>query len=157
MRTSLSAADSESSATTAAPSQRTYRTKHGTVSTMDVTGQQEAAQARATPPAPPPPAAPLNAAGDEQLREAQDAIQSLAAENERLTERLAVEAMDASEDEKTAAAELIAELKARVAQLEIEADALKASRDSFMRENAELKRQVRTWRTKAEKAEQATP
>lgn len=90
-------------------------------------------------------------AGDE-LAEAQHTITDLAAENERLSDRLAVEAMDASEEEKTAAAQTIAELRERVRCLEIEVGALKASRDTYMRESNERMKQINYWRKQAEKA-----
>lgn len=89
--------------------------------------------------------------GDE-LAEAQNTITDLAAENERLADRLAVEAMDASEDEKTAASQTIAELRHQVQALEAELSAVKASRDTHMRENNELKSQIKYWRKQAEKA-----
>lgn len=88
--------------------------------------------------------------GDE-LTEAQHTITDLAAENERLSDRLAVEAMDASEEEKTAASQTIAELRHQVQALEAELSAVKASRDTHMRENNELKSQIKYWRKQAEK------
>lgn len=88
--------------------------------------------------------------GDE-LTEAQHTITDLAAENERLSDRLAVEAMDASEEEKTAASNTIAELRHQVQALEAELSAVKASRDTHMRENNELKSQIKYWRKQAEK------
>jgi len=90
------------------------------------------------------PAQPTNTAPDnsDQLAEAQNAITDLAAENERLTDRLAVEAMDASEEEKTAAAEIIADLRHQVMTLTAELDAMRISRDTFQAENSELMKQV---------------
>lgn len=77
-----------------------------------------------------------------ELEEAAQAIAELADENEKLRDRLAVEAMDASEEEKTEASHTINELRAKIKTLEAELDAVKASRDGFQRENAELKKQV---------------
>lgn len=91
-------------------------------------------------------------ANDDQLIEAQHAINDLAAENERLSDRLAVEAMDASEEEKNAATQTIAELRERVRLLEIEVSALKSSRDTYMRESQERLKQINYWRKQAEKA-----
>lgn len=88
---------------------------------------------------------------DDALAEARDAILQLAEENERLSDRLAVESMDASDDEKASAAEIIEELRERVRQLEIEVDSLKASRDTYMRESAERLRQIGYWKKQAEK------
>jgi FtsZ-binding cell division protein ZapB len=98
------------------------------------------------------PAEPERTADDDSA-ELRDTVTELATENEQLRDRLAVEAMDASEEEKTHAAQTIAELRARVVTLEAENAALKSSRDGFMRENGELKKQVASWRRKAEKAE----
>lgn len=92
---------------------------------------------------------------DNQLAEALHTVTELAQENERLQDRLAVEAMDASEEEKTQAAETIRELRERVRLLEIEVDSLKASRDTYMRESSEKTSQINYWRKKAEKAERA--
>ncbi len=89
------------------------------------------------------------------LKEAQDAITDLADENEKLRDRLAIEAMDASEEEKTQAAALITELRARVKTLEAELSAVKTSRDTYMRESGEKTRQIDHWRKRAEKAEKA--
>lgn len=88
----------------------------------------------------------------DELAEAHHAITDLAAENERLSDRLAVEAMDVSEEEKTAASQTIAELRERVRCLEIEVSALKASRDTYMRESNERMKQINYWRKQAEKA-----
>lgn len=100
-------------------------------------------------PAPAPSPAP---ADDSQADELAHTVRELAQENETLRDRLAVEAMDASEDEKTQASETIAELRARVKTLEAENEALKLSRDTYMREASEVKKQVVYWRKQAEKA-----
>lgn len=86
------------------------------------------------------------------LREAQDTLAEIVRENETLRDRLAIESMDVSEDEKTAASETIRELRALVKTLEAENDAIKVSRDTYMRENSELKKSVNYWRKQAEKA-----
>lgn len=88
----------------------------------------------------------------DELAEAQHTITDLAQENETLRDRLAVEAMDASEEEKTQAAETIRELRAEVKTLTAEVEALKVSRDTYMREAAEAKKSVNYWRKQAEKA-----
>jgi regulator of replication initiation timing len=86
----------------------------------------------------------------DELAEARDVIASLSEDNDRLRDRLAVESMDASEEAKTDAAETIAELRQRVTTLEAELEAVKASRDGYMRENAQLKKQCDIWRKQAE-------
>lgn len=81
-------------------------------------------------------------------------VQALSEHNEQLESRLAVEAMDASEDEKTRAAALISELKSQVKTLEAEVDALKSVRDSLLTENAALKQQCASMVRKLRKLEQ---
>lgn len=81
-----------------------------------------------------------------------EAVQELVAENQRLSDRLAVEAMDASEDEKLAASETIAALREQIRILEIENQSLKISRDTYQRENAELKKTVASLQRQIKKA-----
>lgn len=90
----------------------------------------------------PAPAPAIDPAIVEKLDEAQEAVSVLSEENDRLNDRLAVQLMDASDEERKAAAETIAELRARVKTLESELSAVKASRDGYMRENAQIKKQV---------------
>jgi hypothetical protein len=90
----------------------------------------------------------------ENLAEEKDeAVAELMAENQRLSDRLAVEAMEASEEEKQAAGETIAELREQIRILEIENQSLKISRDTFQRENAELKKTVASLQRKLKKEE----
>ncbi len=90
---------------------------------------------------------------DDELSEAHDTIRDLAEENEKLRDKLAVEAMDESEEAKTEAARTIAELRGQVATLERDNRAIKQSRDAFQIENAELKKQVQILLRKIKKAE----
>lgn len=71
-----------------------------------------------------------------------EAVKELVQENQRLSDRLAVEAMDATEEEKLSASQSIGELREQVRILEIENQSLKISRDTYQRENAELKKTV---------------
>lgn len=91
----------------------------------------------------------------EELEEAREAVSILAEENERLNDRLAVEAMDASEEEKGKAAATIAELRAELKTVTAELKAVKSSRDIFMRDNAELKKTVERLQKKLRKLEVA--
>lgn len=75
-----------------------------------------------------------------QIAEAKDTIRDLAAENESLRDALAVEAMDASEEQKLEAANTIAALRERIRVLEAELDAVRATRDQLMTTNGEMKR-----------------
>ena len=87
----------------------------------------------------------------EKLDEAQEAVSVLAEENDRLNNRRAIESMEASDEEKRAATETIAELRAKVKTLEAELSAVKASRDGYMQENALLKMQVAMQRKQLDK------
>lgn len=87
------------------------------------------------------------------VAEQDEAVQELVAENQRLSDRLAVEAMDASEEEKLAASETIAEMREQIRILEIENQSLKISRDTYQRENAELKKTVSSLQRKLKKEE----
>jgi hypothetical protein len=91
---------------------------------------------------------------DPELDELRESVTVLADDNERLTDRLAVVAMEATEDERTAAAVLIAELRSENRILAIENDAIKASRDGLLVENAALKRQCESLLRKVRRAEQ---
>lgn len=105
-----------------------------------------AAKKNASKTSPAPSPAPED---DNRADELAHTITELSQENEALRDRLAVEAMDASEEEKTAAAETIRELRALVKTQAAEIDALKASRDTYMREATESKKDAIYWRKKA--------
>ena len=88
--------------------------------------------------------------------DAPDAVAILSEENDRLNDRLAVAAMDATDEERGAAVETISELRAQVKTLEAELHAVRASRDNLMTENNEMKRQIAGQRRQLQKL-QATP
>lgn len=85
----------------------------------------------------------------------EDPIAILSEEVDRLTDRLAVAAMDATEEERALAAQTIDDLRHQVRVLEAEIDAVKSSRDRLMNENAALKRQCESLVRKLKKLEQA--
>ena len=72
----------------------------------------------------------------------QEAIDVLIAENEQLKDRLAVAAIDATEEERRMAQTTIEELRESVRTLNIELVAVKSSRDAYQTENSQLKKQV---------------
>lgn len=94
---------------------------------------------------PAPKAAPevTPAPANHELEEAVSTINELAAENDQLRDRVAVAAMHGTDEERAMAAETIAELREQIKTLEAELDAVRTSRDSFQRQNAELMKQVR--------------
>lgn len=91
-----------------------------------------------------------------ELEETQQAVSALSEENDRLNDRLAVAAIDATEEERTAAAETIAKLRTQVKTLDAELRAVRASRDGLMVENNEMKKQIAGHRRQLQKL-QATP
>jgi ParB-like chromosome segregation protein Spo0J len=124
--------------------------KDGTISASKAAeiarGKPEPKPSKREMPKPPEPA------NDDQLAEAQHTITDLAQEVEQLRDRLAVESLMDSEEAKTQTAETISELRSRVKALEAEVDALKVSRDTYMREATEAKKSAIYWRKQAEKA-----
>jgi uncharacterized ParB-like nuclease family protein len=82
---------------------------------------------------------------------ADDMVQEVVAENEQLKDRLAVAAMDATDEEKQLAKETIDELRAIVKNLNVELEAVKKSRDQYQRECTELKKQVKMYQNQLKK------
>lgn len=80
---------------------------------------------------------------DDHLKETQQALAEVAAENEELRDRLATGVMEGTEEEKQEAAQIIADLRQQVKTLEAENAALKSSRDHFQREASELRKQIK--------------
>lgn len=92
--------------------------------------------------------------------EKQDAVEEIATEmqgvireNEELQNRLAVAAMEATDEEKQLAKGLLEDKDEKIRLLEADNRVLKASRDSFQREASEIKKQLRYWENRAKKAE----
>lgn len=76
-------------------------------------------------------------------------------ENTALTDRLAVKAMDATEEERQLAEQTIAELRGRVAELENELEVLQVAHRESMRENSDLKRSLASYKRNAIAAKKA--
>jgi hypothetical protein len=109
-------------------------------------------ETKPTKPVAPPPIADE---GDDRLAESQQAIVELSEEVDDLRAKLAVEQMDASEDEKTAAHDLIAELRGQVKTLEAELKQMRISRDTFQAEVRELQKQIAMNKRELQKARAA--
>lgn len=71
-----------------------------------------------------------------------ESIKELIEENVRLADRVAVAAMQGTEEEKKLAEETISDLREKVRVLEIELASVKISRDTFQTENAQMKKQI---------------
>lgn len=78
---------------------------------------------------------------DDEVAELSETVRLLAAENDALKDSLLVGAMPSGLEEQASALETIKALRKEIDRLEVENRALVASRDSYQRENAELKRQ----------------
>lgn len=115
---------------------------------LQTAGNRELRKKRALDPSPEP--APTFSDG---LAESAHLIEDLTAENESLRDRLAIESMDASEEDRTQAAQTIAALRAQVKNLSAELAAVKSARDTYMREAGNAKKEVVYWRKQAEKAQ----
>lgn len=115
---------------------RKYKTAAGNVSTF--TNRQ----------AEPEPEAPA-------FDEKQEMMEALVAENEKLSEQLAIATIDGTTEQKNLAQNLIDELKEDIRLLNIELVAVKKSRDMFQAENAQLKKQVAMLQKKMKAMEDA--
>jgi len=81
----------------------------------------------------------------------EELLQSLAAENEALKDKLAVANMGGDSEEKDQATAVIAELRERVRVLEAELEAIKITRNSYQTENGQLKKQIAAMKRQAGK------
>lgn len=79
--------------------------------------------------------------------------QTLAEENQKLINKLAVHNMDATEEEKQEALQSMEEKDARIKALEAELAAVKASRDTYQSKNADMLRQIKYLQKRLEKYE----
>lgn len=84
---------------------------------------------------------PVVAPREPDLEDMREAVHMLGAENDELKDRLAVAAMDATDEERLAATELIADLRKQIAVLTAEKQAMASTRDSLLVENGALKQQ----------------
>jgi len=77
-------------------------------------------------------------------------------ENTDLKDKLAMKAMDATPEEKELAKETIEELREENARLQRELDSMTISRNSYMKENAEMKKQLAWYKKQIQKAEKVS-
>jgi hypothetical protein len=82
----------------------------------------------------------------------QEVIDELVVQNQKLTQRLAIELMEASPEEKQSAEKLIEELREEIRLLKIENQALTVSRDTFQSENGQMKKQIKMLQKKLKEA-----
>ena len=122
----------------AAPEERKYKTPTGKVMTKKTAKPKKEEE-------------PEPEVEDDGIDEKQAAIDELIAENEKLTERVALAAMDGTEAEKNLAKETIESLREELRITKIELVAVKQSRDTFQAENAQMKSQIKMLQKKLEK------
>lgn len=72
----------------------------------------------------------------------QDAIEYLSQENEKLSDKLAVQSMEGTDEDKAMAKETIESLREEIKLLKIELASVKISRDGFQSENNQMKKQI---------------
>ena len=80
-------------------------------------------------------------------------MEAIVEENESLTRRLAVAAMEATDEEKRLAEDQLVEMSAQIKTLEATNRSLKATSDTYMNQVSDLKDQVKYWKRRAEKYE----
>lgn len=90
---------------------------------------------------------------EDRLQEISTEMQNIVEENQKLQIRVAVAAMEATPEEKQAAQLKFDEMEADIKTLEEKLRVTTISRDSFQRENVELKKQCNYWEKRAKKAE----
>lgn len=122
-----------------APEERKYKTATGKVMT------------KKAPPKPKKEEEAEPEVEDDGVDEKQAAIDELIAENEKLTERVALAAMSGTAAEKNLAKETIESLREELRITKIELVAVKQSRDTFQSENAQMKSQIKMLQKKIDK------
>lgn len=80
-------------------------------------------------------------------------MEAIVEENETLTRRLAVAAMEASDEEKRMAEDQLAQMAAEIKTLTATLNSAQAQSNTYMNQVADLKDQVKYWKRRAEKAE----
>jgi len=121
-----------------APEERKYKTATGKVMTKKTTSAKPKKEEEPE-------------IEDDGIDEKQAAIDELIAENEKLTERVALAAMSGTAAEKNLAKETIESLREELRITKIELVAVKQSRDTFQSENAQMKSQIKMLQKKIDK------
>ena len=130
--------------------EKKYKDKHGNVSTMktDTLGRESSEPVKLKPLEKMVEAVDVQ---DDKIQELAVANQDLAEENAKLLDQLAVQNMDATEEEKRATAYIIEDLRNQVKMLEAENRALKVSRDQLQAKNADMLKQLNYYKKKVDK------
>lgn len=129
-----------------AKTEKKYSTRHGTQATMKTEGMKKPSEPEVMMP-------PAESQANHELEELAVAHAELAEENARLLDKLAVQNMGGTAEQKQEAAITIASLRQQLTALEAELRAVKSSRDQLQAKNADMLKQVKYWQKRAEKAE----
>jgi hypothetical protein len=78
-----------------------------------------------------------------ELDNAHNAIATLQQENQSLNDKLAVNLIDGSEEEKLSAEKIISDLRNQIVTLNKEIESIRANRDTYLTENSEMKKQIK--------------
>jgi chromosome segregation ATPase len=92
---------------------------------------------------------------DDRLSELATEHQHALEENNKLRDRLAINALPDAEEAKAEIEETIDGLRSQVSSLELELRAVTQSRNDYQQKNSDLIKQVTYWKRRAEKAEKA--
>jgi chromosome segregation ATPase len=93
---------------------------------------------------------------DDRLSELATEHQHALEENNKLRDRLAINALPDAAEAKAEIEETIDGLRSQVSSLELELRAVTQSRNDYQQKNSDLIKQVTYWKRRAEKAEKAT-
>lgn len=86
---------------------------------------------------------------DDKQAELANAVQELAAENESLKDQIAAGMMPGSDEDRAAALETMQQLRDKIKKLEASLKQVTRARDDLMRENSEMKKQIKSLQKKA--------
>lgn len=94
---------------------------------------------------------PSSLADDPSFKPDLELIDMLTTENDRLKDRIALVSMNGSAEDRSAAEKVISELREELRTVKIELEAIRSSRDQYQSENAQLKRQCKSYLNKIER------
>lgn len=97
------------------------------------------------------PADPAEPSAAERIANYQEIVKQLQAENIALRDKATIESLDISEETKLEYTQLIPKLREEIRQLQQLLESVTASRDTYQRENAQLKHQIKLMKKEAGK------
>jgi len=88
---------------------------------------------------------------DDKVHELLVQQKELEEENTKLLDALAIKTMDATPEQKKQAGETISELRERITELERQLESITISRDSYMKQNSEMQKQINYYKKELKK------